>query len=89
MKEIIFTEEQLQNLDEIGKDLFNDEQDPRSLAYKRKLIRPKISLIKTLLLYILLPALAITAVLVLLNYIGLSETNIVIIVAAIYWRTFF
>ena len=83
MKEIIFTEEQLQNLDEIGKDLFTDEQDPRSSAYKRKLIRPKISLIKTLLLYILLPAIALTAIMILLNYIGLSETNIVIISAAI------
>lgn len=83
MKQVIFSEEQLKNLDDIGKELFNDEQDPRSSVYKRKLIRPKISLIKTLLLYILLPALAITAVLVLLNYIGLSETNIVIIVAAI------
>lgn len=83
MKQVIFSEEQLKNLDDIGKELFNDEKDPRSSVYKRKLIRPKISLIKTLLLYILLPALAITAVLVLLNYIGLSETNIVIIVAAI------
>lgn len=83
MKQVIFSEEQLKNLDDIGKELFNDEQDPRSSVYKRKLIRPKISLIKTLLLYILLPALAITAFLVLLNYIGLSETNIVIIVAAI------
>ena len=83
MKQVIFSEEQLKNLDDIGKELFNDEQDPRSSVYKRKLIRPKISLIKTLLLYILLPALAITSVLVLLNYIGLSETNIVIIVAAI------
>ncbi|MBS7360488.1 MAG: hypothetical protein KIG53_07775 [Oscillospiraceae bacterium] len=67
MKQVIFSEEQLKNLDDIGKELFNDEQDPRSSVYKRKLIRPKISLIKTLLLYILLPALAITAVLVLLN----------------------
>lgn len=83
MKQVIFSEEQLKNLDDIGKELFNDEQDPRSSVYKRKLIRPKISLIKILLLYILLPALAITAILVLLNYIGLSETKIVIIVAAI------
>lgn len=83
MKQVIFSEEQLKNLDDIGKELFSDEQDPRSYAYIRKLSRPKISLIKTLLLYIMLPALAITAIIVLLNYFGLSEINIVVIAAAI------
>ncbi len=83
MKQVIFSEEQLKNLDDIGKELFGDEQDPRSSAYIRKLSRPKISLIKTLLLYIMLPALVITVIIVLLNYFGLSETNIVVIAAAI------
>lgn len=83
MKQVFFSEEQLKNLDDIGKELFSDEQDPRSCAYIRKFKRPKISLINTLLLYIMLPALAIIAIIVLLNYFGLSETNIVVIAAAI------
>lgn len=83
MKEIIFTEEQLQNLDEIGKDLFNDEQDPRSSAYIRKLKRPKVSLIKILLLFILLPAVVLAALIVLLIHLGLPETTTFIIAAVI------
>lgn len=75
MKEIIFTEDQLQNLDEIGKDLFNDEQDPRSSAYIRKLKRPKVSLIKILLLFIFLPAVVLAALIVLLIHFGLPETT--------------
>lgn len=83
MKEIIFTEEQLQNLDEIGKDLFNDEQDPRSSAYIRKLKRPKVSLIKILLLFIFLPAVVLAALIVLLIHLGLPETTTFIIAAVI------
>lgn len=83
MKTVIFTEEQLQNLDEIGKELFNDEHDPRSTAYIRKLKRPDISLFRTILLYILIPALALTAIIVLLNHIGFSATITVIIAAII------
>lgn len=75
MKEIVFTEEQLQNLGEIGKDLFNDEQDPRSTAYIRKLKRPKVSLIKILLLFIFLPAVVLAAFIVLLSHLGLPETT--------------
>lgn len=83
MKEIIFTEEQLQNLDEIGKDLFNDEQDPRSSAYIRKLKRPKVSLIKILLLFIFLPAVVLAAFIVLLIHLGLPETTTFFIAAVI------
>ena len=83
MKQVIFSEEQLKNLDDIGKELFSDEQDPRSSAYNRELKRPKISLIKTLLLFIMLPAMALTGIIVFLDYIGLSETFIVLIAATI------
>ena len=83
MKEIIFTEEQLHNLNEIGKDLFNDEQDPRSTAYIRKLKRPKISVFRVILFYILFPALVLTALIVVLKYLGLSTTTIVVFVAII------
>lgn len=83
MKEIIFTDEQLQNLDEIGKDLFNDEQDPRSSAYIRKLKRPKVSLIKILLLFILLPAVVLATLIVLLIHLGLPETTTFVIAAVI------
>lgn len=83
MKEIIFTEEQLQNLDEIGKDLFNDEQDPRSSAYIRKLKRPKVSLAKILLLFIFLPAVVLAALIFLLIHLGLPETTTLFIAAII------
>ncbi len=83
MKEIIFTEEQLQNLDEIGKGLFNDEQDPRSSAYIRKLKRPKVSLIKILLLFIFLPAVVLASLIVLLIHFGLPETTTFFIAAVI------
>lgn len=83
MKEIVFTEEQLQNLGEIGKELFNDEQDPRSTAYIRKLKRPKVSLIKILLLFIFLPAVVLAALIVLLIHYGLPETTTVVIAAVI------
>ncbi len=83
MKEIIFTEEQLHSLDEIGKDLFSDEQDPRSSSYIRKLKRPKISLIKILLLFIFLPAVVLAAIIVLLIHLGLPETTTLFIAAVI------
>lgn len=43
MKTVIFTEEQLLSPEEIGRALFQDEQDPRSSAYVRKLKRPSVS----------------------------------------------
>ncbi len=83
MKEVIFSEEQLHNLNEIGKELFEDEQDPRSTAYIRKLKRPKISVFRIILFYILFPALVLTALIVVLKYLGLSTTTTVVIVAII------
>ena len=42
MREIEFGEEDLKNLSAIGQQLFEDENDPRSLAYIRILNRPTI-----------------------------------------------
>lgn len=83
MKEIVFTEEQLQKLDEIGKEMFNDEQDPRSTSYIRKLKRPKVSLIKILLLYIFLPAAVLSVIGILLIDFGLLKTTTFFIIAII------
>ena len=43
MREIIFTEDQLPNSEELKRRLFGDEKDPRSVAYIRFLKRPEIS----------------------------------------------
>jgi len=43
MKEIQFSEDQLNNMSEIGRKLFYEETDPSSPTYKRVLIRPQIS----------------------------------------------
>lgn len=83
MKTIIFTEEQLHNPNEIGKELFKDEQDPRSTAYVRKLKRPKISVLRVILFYILFPTLVMIALIVILKYLGLSTTTTFVIVAII------
>lgn len=42
MKSIVFTEDQLDNIQQIGQALFDEEQDPRSVSYVRKLNRPTI-----------------------------------------------
>ena len=83
MKEVIFSEEQLHNVKEIGKELFKDEQDPRSTAYIRKLERPEISMFRVFFFYILLPALFLTAFIVILNFLGLYIAAIVAIAAII------
>lgn len=83
LKEIIFSEEQLYNFDEIGKELFKDNQDPRNTAYIRKLKRPKISVSRIISFYILIPALVLIAFIVTLNYLGLSTTTTVVIAAII------
>ena len=75
MKEVIFSEEQLNNLNEVGKELFKDEQDPKSSAYIRKLKRPKISVCRIIFFYILIPALVPTALIVILTYLGLPPTT--------------
>lgn len=82
MKEIIFNKEQLHNLDEIGSDLFCDEQDPRSSAYIRKLKRPPISWGKVI-LNILIPAFVIDILVVVFRHFGFSTTRTVLIAATI------
>lgn len=83
MKEVVFSEEQLHNLEEIGRELFENEEDPRSTTYIRKLKRPKISVCRIILFYILIPTLVLTALIVILTYLGLSTTTTVVIVATI------
>lgn len=83
MKEVIFSEEQLHNLNEVDKELFKDEQDPRSSTYIRKLKRPKISVFKVILFYILFPALVLTTLIIVLKYLGLPTTTTVVIIAII------
>lgn len=83
MKTVFFTEEQLHNLDEIGKEVFNDDKDPRSTDYIRKLKRPKISWFRTILLFILLPAIVLAALIVVLQHLGLSMTQTIVIAAIV------
>ncbi len=61
MKSVEFTEEQLSDLGSLKDMLFADENDPRSTAYKRKLIRPKINWLRVV-IFSLIPI--ITAVLI-------------------------
>lgn len=83
LKEVVFSEEQLHNLDEIGRKLFENAEDPRSITYIRKLKRPKISVCRIILFYILIPVLVLTVLIVILTYLGLSTTTTVVIVATI------
>lgn len=55
MKEILFSEEQLGDLQSLGETLFSgDSSDPRSRNYKRQLIRPRIRWTRILLFVCLL-----------------------------------
>ena len=83
MKSVIFTEEQLQNLNEIGKDLFSDEQDPRSSNYVRILKRPQISWFR-IILYFLIPAIVITALIIALKHFSVSTTMTVILALTVF-----
>lgn len=65
MKTIEFTEDQISNLSEIGKWLFEDTADPRSSSYKRYLVRPKINWYR-IVLCILGPILIAVAILLVL-----------------------
>ena len=82
MKPVIFTEEQLHNLDEIGKELFGDEQDPRSSTYIRKLNRPSINWIR-IVLYLLIPFFVLASIVVGLKCCGLSPIASIAIAAII------
>ena len=52
MKTIEFNENQLGDLSTIGAQLFADEQDPRSSAYKRQHIRPDINWLSIILRWV-------------------------------------
>jgi len=78
LKSVIFTEEQLQNLNEIGKELFSDEQDPRSINYVRILKRPKINWVRVI-LYILIPVVVLTALIIVLKHFGVSTMMTIMI----------
>lgn len=78
MKSVIFTEEQLQNLNEIGKELFSDEQDPRSINYVRILKRPKINWARVI-FYILIPVVVLTALIIVLKHFGVSTMMTIMI----------
>lgn len=78
MKSIVFTEEQLKNLSEIGNELFNDPQDPRSAGYVRVLNRPKINWIRVV-LFILIPVLTVIAIVAVMKYFGLPTPAAVIV----------
>lgn len=80
MKTVFFTEEQLADLDKIGKELFCDEQDPRSSAYNRKLNRPPISWTR-IILNIVAPIFALSLLVVALKTFGLSITIAIVIAA--------
>lgn len=69
MKSIEFTEEDLSDLNEIGKRLFCDEQDPRSAAYVRKLVRPSVNWVR-MCLSMFIPILLLAVLAVVLNYLG-------------------
>ena len=82
MKSVIFTEEQLQNLDEIGKSLFDDEHDPRSSNYVRVLNRPNINWGR-IILFILLPGILLTALVIVLRFFDVSSIVIATISLAL------
>jgi len=72
LNSIEFEEGRLGNLKEIAEGLFDDEKDPRSIRYKRILIRPSINWIK-IIFRCVIPLLAACAILMLLIYIGVSS----------------
>ena len=70
MKSIEFNEEQLKDLAFIGKQLFEDEKDPRSVLYSRSLNRPKIHWFN-LVCFILFSFAFFTVIAVILNQLRL------------------
>ena len=59
MRQIEFSEDQLNNLDLVGAVLFSDPEDPRSSSYQRTLVRPKINWLAIAALCLLIPAAAV------------------------------
>lgn len=83
LKEIEFTEEQLSNLSEIGQQLFEDENDPRSVSYVRKLQRPKINWF-VISLWLLVPVIVLIMIGCLMNYYEVRTLYIVMILAGLF-----
>lgn len=81
MKEIYFSEDQLKNLQNIGQQLFSDENDPRSFSYRRELIRPKIRWWR-IALHCAVPLLLAALLFVLLSHLGLTVGWTVLVCAA-------
>lgn len=71
MKTIEFSEEDLKNLGDIGQKLFSDENDPRSLAYNRKIVRPQINWLR-IVVCSLVPIVASVVLLKIFMYLKLS-----------------
>lgn len=82
MKSFEFSEEQFQNLDNIRKELFYDEHDPRSITYKRQLNRPRINWNKVC-FFILCPIVIVTAVVIGLKHMNMSTAFCCIVATAI------
>ncbi len=83
MKSIEFTEADLANLQNIGQALFQDENDPRSMAYVRKLNRPAIHWWRVC-LFLLVPPVLLTALAFLLFYTGTPLLYAILIPCALW-----
>ncbi len=82
MKTVIFTEDELCDLGKISKELFSDENDPRSSAYVRKLNRPKIRW-GVIILNVIIPLLAAAALVFALSCFGISLKAAILIASAV------
>ena len=71
MKEIIISENELKNLQSLGQSLFDDENDPRSSCYDRKLERPKPK-VWAIAIYLLACAALPIGTILLLKYAGMD-----------------
>ena len=87
IKTIEFGEEQLGDLHSLVNDLFKqDENDPRSINYVRKLYRPKISWLR-ILAYVFLPPLILTGLSILCCNLGLPVHGCIVL-SLVLWGIF-
>lgn len=82
MKDIIFNEEQLCTLNEIGSELFRDEHDPRSSAYIRKLNRPFINWCKVF-FYLLFSCFLAVVVIIIIKHFAVTPIESFLMIAGI------
>ncbi len=84
MKSVEFSEEQLGDLEKIKEQLFEGEQDPRSIYYKRTLVRPKINWF-IVLLYLVFPVAVCFGIYIALNvlcvHVAVTVAAIVLFIA--------